>query len=173
MVLPSWRPAIWCLSRMPVFTPGRSIASCHSSPRMIAIASQTGSYYGTALAPVSLARRRIRRLDLLAAQFVHPSTALRFSNQAGFRHRVVLAMTVGAVLALPANLTVALYRAPRPVWTGCGHTMLGRWSSRSSASSWELRLRQLAGGGRCLRCGPNHLCDLPSWPSTRAGSFLF
>jgi O-antigen/teichoic acid export membrane protein len=71
---------------------------------------QTGSYYGTGLRLYLWLAAAFAVLILLAAQFIHPSIALRFSNQPDF-DIAFLAMTVGAVLALPANLTVALYRA--------------------------------------------------------------
>jgi len=71
---------------------------------------QTVSYYGTALRLYLWLAAAFAVLILLAAQFVHPSIALRFSNQPDF-DIAFLAMTVGAVLALPANLAVALYRA--------------------------------------------------------------
>jgi len=72
---------------------------------------QTGSYYGTGLRLYLWLAAAFAVLILLAAQFVHPSTALRFFNQPDF-DIAFLAMTVGPrFLALPANLTVALYRA--------------------------------------------------------------
>jgi O-antigen/teichoic acid export membrane protein len=71
---------------------------------------RTGAYYGTALRLYLWLAIAFAVLIWLAAQFVHPSAGLRFSSQPDF-DVAFLAMTVGMVLTLPANLAGALYRA--------------------------------------------------------------
>ena len=71
---------------------------------------ETTSYYGTALRLYLWLAVAFAVLILFVAQLIHPSIALKFSNQPDF-DIAFLAMTVGMVLALPANLAGALYRA--------------------------------------------------------------